>query len=258
MLKISMILLLICFVKPGLYAQDQNYIDSLVQSLKYSPHDTVKINLLNKIAADIVYVNSDKIYDYAHEALQLSEELNFRKGIAESYNNLGIYYRIKGIYEMSIDYFFNSLTIMEELNDKSGIARCYNLIGIIYYRLNNYDLSLKYYNKALDINLEQGDKKWIAGNYNNVGMIYQKKGNTDKALDYFFKSLGISIEIDNKNWIANNYGNIGILYQQKGNPKSIDYYFKRLEIKEEQNDIVGIVSTNNLIGKYYNSLKKYD
>ena len=91
------------------YAQDKVYIDSLVHQLDGTTSDTAKVNLLNKIAADILYVNSERIYDFANQALELSEKINYPNGIANAYNNLGIYYRTKGIYDMSIDYFFNSL-----------------------------------------------------------------------------------------------------------------------------------------------------
>lgn len=240
------------------YAQDKVYIDSLVHQLDGTTSDTAKVNLLNKIAADILYVNSERIYDFANQALELSEKINYPNGIANAYNNLGIYYRTKGIYDMSIDYFFNSLNIVEKLNDINGIARSYNLIGILYYYLENYDLSLEYYNKALLINLQQEDRKWIAGNSNNIGMIYEKMGDYSKALEFYFKALETNIELNNKAWLANNYGNIGSLYLKMGNPKSLDYFYMRLKIKEEQNDIDGLARSNYLIGNYYNVHKLYN
>jgi len=241
----------------SLNAQDQKYIDSLKLCLDQKMPDTARINLLNKIAGDIYFVNPDQIPEFAQKALELSQNLNYQQGLAEAYNNYGIYYRSKGIYDLSIDYFFNSLEIMEKTTNRNGIARCYNLIGIIYYYLQDYSLSLEYYNKALEINREQNDKKWIAGNYNNVGMIYEKMGEYRLALEFYFKALEGNLETNNKNWIANNYGNIGSLYQAMGNPKSIEYFKKRLAINMEQKDINGIVTANFLVGKYYNSQKMF-
>ncbi len=239
-------------------AQNQKYIDSLLVKLNTTENDTSKVNLLNKIASDFYYVNPENIFEYADQALELSKDISYEKGIAEAYNNLGIYYRSKGIYDLAIDYFFNSIEIMEEINDKSGIARCYNLFGIIYYYLHNYNLSLDYYNKALKINIEQNDKKWIAGNYNNIGMIYEKLGEYGLALEYYFKSLEANIELNNKNWIANNYGNIGSLYLETGNPKSLEYFQKRLQINSELNDVSGIAQSNYLVGRYYSSKDQLD
>lgn len=147
---------------------------------------------------------------------------------------------------------------MEGLNDINGVARSYNLIGILYYYLENYELSLRYYNKALDINIQQQDQKWIAGNSNNLGMIYEILGDYSRALEYYFKALETNIELNNKAWLANNYGNIGSLYMKTGNPKSLDYFFMRLKIKQEQNDIDGLARSNYLIGKYYNLHKRFN
>jgi len=251
------VLIILCISFLYSLSQDQEDIDSLLHRLDNTLTDTAKINLLNKIAEDLLYVDSDKIYSIANQALELSERTNYRIGKANAYNNLGIYYRTKGIYDMAIDYFFSSLDIMEELNDINGIARSYNLIGIIYYYLENYELSLEYYNKALDINIQQQDKKWIAGNSNNIGMIYEILGNYSKALEFYFIALETNIELNNKAWLANNYGNIGSLYLKTGNPKSIDYFFMRLKIKQEQNDIDGLARSNFLIGNYYNTHNQF-
>ncbi|RLD65001.1 MAG: hypothetical protein DRI95_09650 [Bacteroidetes bacterium] len=255
-MKIGIITIL-CILFLSSYSQDKEYVDSLIQRLGQTSTDTARINLLNKIAADLLYVDSEKINEFATQALDLSENINYKYGIANAYNNLGIYYRTKGIYDLAIDYFFNSLYIMEELNDINGIGRSYNLIGILYYYLENYNLSLEYYNKALEINIQQQDQKWIAGNSNNIGMIYEILGDYSKALEYYFKALETNIELNNKAWLANNYGNIGSLYMKTGNPKSLDYFFMRLKIKQEQNDIDGLARSNYLIGNYYNSQKLY-
>jgi tetratricopeptide (TPR) repeat protein len=248
----------IFFIFLAINAQNQKQIDSLLHKLDQEFNDTARINLLNKIAADLFFINYDQILEYAEKALELSKDFNYKKGIADSYNNLGIYYRSKGIYDLAIDYFFNSLEIMESIRDRKGIARCYNLIGIVYYYLGNFQLSLEYYKKAIEINIEQNDKKWIAGNYNNLGMIYEKTKEYGLALEYYFKSLETNIELNNKNWIANNYGNIGSLYQEMGNPKSLEYFFKRLKLNEELKDMSGVAQSNFLIGKYYNSQKRYN
>ncbi len=239
-------------------AQDQHFVDSLTNLLNGNLSDTMRINLLNKIASDYFYINPEKINDFANEALKKSEKINYKKGIAQSFNNLGIYYRTKGVYDLAIDYSFNSLSIMENIKDYQGIARCYNLIGIIYYYLENYDLSLEYYSKALVLNKEQNDSRWIAGNYNNIGMIYEKKSDYKKALEFYFKALEANIDLNNKNWIATNYGNIGSLYLEMHNDKSIEFFNKRLEINIEQDDLAGTTRAKYLIGKYFISKQKYD
>ena len=243
--------LFIHFIPCGIQAQQNAYIDSVNRQLMVPMADTVKVKLLNKIAEDLYYINQDKIEEYALLALELSEEIDYQVGIAHAYNNLGIYYRAKGIYDKAIDYFFNALKIMENEKNEQGIARSYNLIGILYYYLNNYDLSLEYYQKALKLNQEQHDMKWIAGNSNNIGMIYEQKGKYDEAIKYYMKSLEMNISIGNKNWVSNNYGNIGSLYLKTNNPQSLEYFTRKLEINKELGNETGISLSEYLIGSYY-------
>lgn len=236
-----------------LLAKEQHisYIDSVNNKLTMPMADTAKVNLLNKIAYDLVFIDHDKILEYAYLALELSEEINYSEGIANAFNNMGIYYREKGIYNEAIDYFFNALKIMEKENNDKGIARSNNLIGILYYYLGNYDLSLEYYLKALKINQDQHDMKWIAGNSNNIGMIYERTGKYEQALNYYMKSLEMNISLGNKNWISNNYGNIGSLYLLMDKPQSLEYFMRKLEISMEQGNQIGISRAYNLIGSYY-------
>jgi len=225
--------LFILFIPCGGQAQQNAYIDSVNRQLMIPMADTAKVKLLNKIAEDLYYINQDRIEEYALLALELSEEIDYQVGIAHAYNNIGIYYRVKGIYNKAIDYFFNALKIMENEKNEKGIARSYNLIGILYYFLDNYDLSLEYYQKALKLNKEQHDLKWIAGNSNNIGMIYERKGKYDEAIKYYMKSLEMNISIGNKNWVSNNYGNIGSLYLKTNNPQSLEYFTRKLDINKE-------------------------
>ena len=251
-------ILIVCFVLTGYSkAQLSPMIDSLLVKLNSTQSDTSRVNILNQIASEVFYVNPDDIKSYADQALELSESIGYKRGIAQAYNNLGIYYRGLGIYDKAIDYFFHSLDIMESLNDEAGVARSYNLIGILYYYLNNYELSLEYYQKALAMNEEQHDKKWIAGNSNNIGMIYERIGEYDLALEYYLNAIEMSIELGNKNWLANHMGNLGSLYLKIGHPESLNLFEQRLEIKEQLKDTTGMAQANYLIGDYYFQMKKY-
>jgi tetratricopeptide (TPR) repeat protein len=254
--RIKILILFFSITLAG-FSQGSGNLDSLIKSLSNPMDDIAKVNLLNKIASDIFFIETDSMYSFANKALEIAENIDYKKGIAEAYNNLGIYYRENGLYDEASKYHFRSLEIMESIGDKNGIARCYNLIGIIYYYLSDYDLSLKYYLKALDINIEQNDTKWIGGNSNNIGMIYEMKGDYQKALEYYNKSLEINKQLGNKNWVANNYGNIGSLYQKTGDPKALDYLQKRLELSKQTNNYDAQISAILEIGKYYNSVHRY-
>ena len=201
------LILLLSVVSIGLcsHSQDQNHIDSLLEKVNSTEEDTSRINLLNRIASDLYYIDQERMYEVARQALELSEETGYEKGIADAYNNLGVYFRLKGIYDLASEFTYKSLEIMERTKNEEGIGYCYCLIGRIYFQLQNYNMSLEYFNKSLQIAEKSGDAYSTAGNNNFVGMVYEQMGNYDRALESYHKSLELNLRLNNKNGIAANY-----------------------------------------------------
>jgi tetratricopeptide (TPR) repeat protein len=225
--------------------------DSLVIQLSNPLPDTARIDLLNKIASEAIYVEPDLIFQYASEALEMSKKNNYIKGIAEAGNNIGSYLRHKGLYAEAMDHFFKSLELMESIQYQEGIARSHNMFGILYYLLENFDNAIQHFEVSLKNYEEIEDKKWIAGISNNIGMIHERKGNYKKALDYYWKSLEISMKIENQNWLAINFSNIGSLYLTIGHPLSLYYFQRSLDIRKHMADTIGMAFSNYMLGRYH-------
>ena len=73
--------------------------------------------------------------------------------------------------------------------------------------------------------------------YNNIGIIYFMQNNTDKTLEYFFKDLEIAKKSGNKASIAQSYNNIGYVYNiLEEYDTALKYHNKSLEIHKELNN----------------------
>jgi tetratricopeptide (TPR) repeat protein len=235
----------------------QSAYDSLVMQLSNPLHDTARIDLLNRIAAEAIYVEPELVHQYSFEALEMSEKIGYIKGMAEAGNNMGSYLRHKGLYAEAMDHFFKSLELMESIQYTEGIARSHNMFGILYYLLENYDNAIKHYEVSLQNYQEIDDKKWIAGISNNIGMIHELKGNYKEALEYYWKSLEISMYIENQKWLAINFSNIGSLYLTINNPLSLYYFQRSLDIRKNMADTIGMAFSNYMLGKYYVHEKQF-
>ena len=210
-------------------------IDSLQNFLKTSKEDTSNTNTLNLLARQFINAgNYEHAMQYAHKAQQQARNKNYQKGIADSYNNIGIIYWYHGDYEKALDNYLNALRIRQEIGDKKGIASSYGNIGNVYEQQGNYKNALDDYLKALKIQEESGDKKGIPNSYNNIGGIYFVQGNYEKALDYFQKCSKSFEETGNKIGACVSYNNIGDIYRKQGNyEKSLENHLKCLKISEE-------------------------
>ena len=234
-------------------AEHNPVIDSLLHVLKTTIEDTTRVNTLNSLSRQYSNISSTELaMQYAQQALQHSEKLQYKKGIANAYNNTGIVYWNKGTFEKALDNFLKSLKIKLETGDKQGIANSYNNIGLVYWNQGNYEMALNNLLKSLTIWEEIGDKNGLGMAYLNIGNIYMNQSIYDKALEFYFKSLKIITETRNKNFEATNLNNIGIVYQYQNNlVKALDYQLKALKIREEINDKKGVAMSYNNIGLVY-------
>ncbi len=234
--------------------------DSLLNSLKTAKEDTSKINTLNVLSRQYLNTGSyEEAIDYAKQSKRLSEELGFKRGLGDSYSNIGVACWYQGIYERALENHFEALKIRESIGDKQGIGNSYNNIGLVYLNQGNYEKGLENYLKALKIREEIGDKRGTANSYNNMGVIYLKQNNFEKALDNYEKALKIREEIGDKRGIGMSYNNIGLIHQEHGNFKqSLDNLLKGLKIREEIGDKIGTADSYLNIGNIYFLQKDYE
>jgi len=252
--------LLACFCLACLPAQAQNKkaIDSLMRVYTTAMHDTSRIMALTSIAYEYRNSNPDTCIAIAQKALEMSEKINFKKGIGKAWHNIGVGNFVKGKYPLALEYYQKSLKIREEIGDTRGISASLITIGVIYENQGNYALALEYYQKSLKIAEKLGDKQGISNSLNNVGSIYYNQGNFALALEYYQKSLKIREEIGDKQGISASLNNVGIIYHEQGNyPLALEYYPKSLKIKEELGDKRGISDILNNTGLIYSEQGNY-
>ena len=260
MKKIVLIFLLPFFIVHIAYsgAVQQNSIDSLLNVIKTSI-DTNKINSLNELSW--LYINVGKYemaLKYAEQSLGHSQSLGYLKGVAFSYNTIGVTYWYQSNYEKAVENYFKSLKIRENIGDKKGTASSYSNIGIVFENQGNYEKALNYHLKALKIQEETGDEELIPNSYNNIGGIYLALGNYEKAKNYYLKCLKIYEDNGYKTGIAISFNNLGIIYQKQGNSgKALESYLKSLKISEEINHNALKKSALGNIGVIYTSKGNY-
>ncbi|OFY62780.1 MAG: hypothetical protein A3H98_09930 [Bacteroidetes bacterium RIFCSPLOWO2_02_FULL_36_8] len=232
--------------------------DSLLTLLKTDRQDTNKVNHLNALAN--LYISSEpkQALKYAQQALSLAKKINWKKGLADSYQSMGYYYYTQGDYPNTLDYWLKALRTSEELGDKNRIAANIGNIGGVYLNQADYPKALEYFLKTLKIKEERKDKKGIATWLSNIGLVYIWQADYSKALDFFFRSLKIDEELRNKKGIAITLGNIGLVYySQTDYSKTLNYYFRALTMAEELGDKNGVARHLGNIGGVYGSQDNY-
>ena len=153
--------------------------------------------------------------------VRLSEEINWRAGIAAGLGNLAdVFYR-KGELDSSIVYHRRSLKLSEELVDCAGISEEYLYLAKLYREIQNNDSVLLMANKSLQMAeecgliLRQGEALKFLADY------YGSKKDFEQAntflREYYFVKDSISSAA-----VKNNIAELETKYQTNVNEQRID------------------------------------
>jgi tetratricopeptide (TPR) repeat protein len=187
----------------------------------------------SQLDKNIQWAEYDKALEFHFKALETREEIGDKKGVAGSYNNIGLIYAYKDHYDKALEFYFKSLKIKEELEDKNGMATSYNNIGIIHYNKSDYDKALEFYFKSLKIKEEIGDKNGMAMSYDNIGLVFTEQKKYNEAREYLNKGLALSKAIGTKDWTKLAYLGLSQLDSTLGNWKAAYEYHKLYSVYKD-------------------------
>ncbi len=126
--KTTLSLLLVCFfIQCFSQKQGQARIDSIMAVVNgwnetNRPTDTTETSVYVELAYELHKINPDKGIAFAQKALELSEKLKWKTGVASAYNRMGLCYWAKSEYPLALKFHFKALKLYEEINFKPGIA----------------------------------------------------------------------------------------------------------------------------------------
>ncbi|MEP6675726.1 MAG: sensor histidine kinase [Ferruginibacter sp.] len=250
-------LLLLWLSVSQLHAQTNKTIDSIEKAIQ-NQKDTILVKSYNELTWQYRNVNKDKAIKYGNKAIELGKQFNFKKGIAQAYNDLGIIYYDRQDFDTAIFLYQQAFPIRMELKDDKGVAALYNKIGIVYQKEAKFDSALNYAQKALQLYEKINDKVGISYSLNNIGIVNQNMGNVDKALQYQEQSIAIKEEIHDRLGLAGSYINVGNIYViKKDIEKAKEYYAKGEQMSREIGDPEYLSNSLNNIASMYEKVGDY-
>lgn len=227
----------------------QTKIDSLERALETAKGD-LKVKTLNEFFR--AYINSDpvKAIEYTRQALALATEIDDQKGMAASYNNLGVAYRNQGALDKSLEYYLISLQIYTKLDNKEGIAATKSNIGNIYSFKKDHGQAMKYYEDAHKHFMEIGDSSNLIRSLNNLGNLHNNVQEQEQALKYYTEAFQLAERKGQP--FADPINNIGNIYFKQGNlQRAAEYYERTLKLARKENDNLLTLNVLSSLGEVY-------
>ena len=226
-------------------------IDSLKKLLVQSKADTNRVNLYYQVCKAYFRVSSDSSIKIAQQSLALAQKLNYKKGMADAYNGIGVSYYFKGNYPKAIENYQKAMDIHTLANNELGLSQIYNNLGIIYKRQGDYPNALKYYHKSLKLQEKLKNQRMIALLTNNLGTVYLQLADYPQSLQYFQKALVLKEKLNmRKGSLALTHNNISVVLTKMGQyKKGMAYAKKSLEICKQANLFQPMAGAYNQLGE---------
>ncbi len=244
-------------VSPGYGASPVT--DSTLAAIRKMKQDSARADASDALVMELItlgdYPRADSL---AEEELELSERLNYRTGIANAYNGLGIAKEHQHDNSHAIEYLLKAFELYQELNNQKGLAIATKTIGKLYGEDGDYDKAVDYLYKALNLFTQLNDTDYIASCLLNLGNIYQSQGETSRALSHFFKVLELFRKTHNTDGIGTALMCAGNSYMTRGDYDEAALYLNQaMDIFRKLDDREGMANIYIGLGNILERQKKY-
>ncbi|MDQ3191895.1 MAG: sensor histidine kinase [Bacteroidota bacterium] len=250
-------IVLICNLSFTVNAQDSLLIN--LENALLNAKDTTRIQILDDLCWNYLYVEPKKSYLYGKQALVEVKNFPQSKQLHSNIlNDLGTYFLVTSQYDSALYYYDESMKIKVQLNDQRGIVGLKSKKSAIYNYRGQYGLSLKEQEGVVDYFEKTKDSVNLANALNNLGELNYNLGNFKVALKIHLKNLPIRKAVKDTIGLATTYHGIGVvLYDIGDNSGYVAYYDSALFFAQiaNRNEIVATLYHNKAVillgeGKY--------
>ncbi|WP_291913512.1 tetratricopeptide repeat protein [Chitinophaga sp. CB10] len=256
----SLLLLCLLGALPRVCAQDSVITFRLLDSVRQLRPDTATVRvMLDKGRTTARYFDATKTENaFILEAIALSQQLKYPKGLALAYNELGTSKRNKSQYILAEDYHERAVKYAREAKDSLLLCQSLNNAGVDCRRQDKLQKAFDFHFAALQIAERIQNVKNICVATNSIGNIQLTEKKYDEAIERFQHALKLEEESNNPLGMAINLGNLGYAYQGQGKlDMAIQYYKSSLAINEKLKNVTGMVICYNCLGSAYQEKKEY-
>lgn len=242
------------FLLTKLNAQDKE-VDSLRNLITEHKQDSVVVNAHLQLSVLLSKTDIEDSKQNALKAIELSKKINFKKGEAYGYKNLGLLLYAKGeLTKELIENWKKSLELFEEIGFKKGISNLQSNIGSVYQSKGDDPTALDYFLKSVRLAEEIKDSLRISTAYLNIGSVYSnEKATYDEALEAYNRSKNIFEKIHYKDGVAYAAINMAELYLNKNDPKAALQALDESMVLFDQND-PELANSHIMVGKAYEQM----
>lgn len=195
-----------------LSAQDYYDRDSLWRVFEKSQLDTNRVHLYIQLGQQYETNNPDSALLLYEQALKLSQQLNYTRGIISYYTNATYVYNIQGNYDTALILNLKSVEIARAFGDPERLAACLGNVGATYISMRQHEKALEYQLQIIPLYEKLNNQIKLSTLYSNLSYTYNNIKQYKKAIEYGEMSLRIGRAIKNDYSITTTLVNLSTVY----------------------------------------------
>jgi two-component system, NarL family, sensor kinase len=218
--------------------------DSLRKSLRLliaqKPDDSIKVFTYYQYGETFETENPDSAFFYYKKGKDLSEKLNFRKGLSTYVSYSIVILNNQGKFREALQLCLDLLEILGKDGSKNDLAAAYINTGSEWQYLSDLETAAEYYLQAAKLAEETGNDKFRRVANNNLASVFNSLQQYEKGKQYAEKSLLIAQKMKDDYAVASSTINIATSdFFLKHYEESLQH-FKQVESlgKKMEDDII--------------------
>lgn len=156
--------------------------DDLSATVSSKRPDRKFIDSLLTVAADAVSPNVG--LSICKDALRLSQEISYDKGISDTYRIIGKLNAFNGDYRQAFSFATKSLKLAKEQHDSIGIGKCNAVLGIIFFEVGDFSRAFEYHKNSFEYFKKSENLEYISICLTNISECLVKMGRLKEAQEY--------------------------------------------------------------------------
>lgn len=239
--------ILLLFFAGNTFARQQ-VADSLKNLLLRAKKDINTVSLYYAYGQAIEDEQPDSALYYYRKGKELSEELDYKEGVAAFASNYIVVLNRRGQYREALAVTEEALELYKEIGDKKNLSTAYNNVGHQWHYLSDFEQAAEYYLMAKKYAEEAGDKSTLRRLNNNLASVFLSLEEYEKGKQYAEYALQLAKEMGNDFAIASSQFNLAAAYMQLKQPeKAFELYEDIERIGHQLNDYTFLLDA--LLGK---------
>ncbi|MCP4902090.1 MAG: GGDEF domain-containing protein [bacterium] len=193
-----------------------------------------QVELFNQLSKSYWAVSADDALQHAERAKVLAAGIDYARGEADAWRNIGIAYWYMSDYEASSGAVLEARKIYDEIGDARGVAASLSTMGTIQMQLENYELGIALYEEALPIAEAAGDDNRVGILLSNLGTQHLGLEKPREALVYLNRAVEVLTRNGSQLSLLTCLANIGGAHKRLGEfQQALDVNQEVLRIADE-------------------------